>query len=320
MFKKSIDEITLSDIEDIVKAKIPESKTLDYKRELSFSGKGKEKKEKKFLEDIVAFANTLGGYIIYGIEESNGVPKKIVGFGVKDVDKNFRNIEDVLLKLESIIEDGIEPKIYGENPEERCKIKPIEIQDEKFVVIIKIPKSIYAPHRTIISKGGKFKKRGERKNIDMSYEELKTAFLKSGYLNSDRNLLKEFIETLPSTKGSIPFIKKHNMAGYPFKVSELKDLERFLEEWNNAEREFLDEDLEKLRKKLLTLVREYLAEIAGNTWPIPELPGYSAVPREWEIEQPKRFKDVVTKLHKLAGEIIETHQNLIRLGRKKLGI
>jgi len=76
--------------------------------------------------------------------------------------------------------------------------------------------------------------------------------------------------------------------------------------------------LEKLRKKLLSLSRDYLDELSRNTWLTS--PGFAAVPAEWEIEQPERFREVVSKLHQLAEDILNAHQSLIRLGRKKLGL
>ena len=313
MFDKPIDELTLSDIEALVDNKVPESQTLDYKLKLCLD---KDKDKKEFLADVVSFANTKGGYIIYGVREEGGVPVDIEGFELKDIDKNIKDIDKALLKIEELIENGIEPKIYGMEPEERCKVKAIKLQENKYVFVLRIPKSIYSPHR--VKTNGRFVKRGERKKYDMSYDELKAAFLGSEFVNADRELLKKFMETLPSTEGSIPFIKEHNMAGYSFEIARLEDLQKFVGEWDNAEHEFHDEELEKLRKKLLSLSRDYLDELSRNTWLTS--PGFAAVPAEWEIEQPERFREVVSKLHQLAEDILNAHQSLIRLGRKKLGL
>ena len=235
---------------------------------------------------------------------------------MKDIDGNIKDFDEAFLKIEQIIENGIEPKIYGIEQEERCKFKAIELQKDKYILILRIPKSIYSPHR--VKSSSKFFKRAERRRYEMSYDELRAAFLKSEFVNADRELLKKFMETLPSTKGSIPFIKEHNMAGWSFEWAKLSNLVKFVEEWDNAEHEFHDEELEELRKKLLSLSRDYLNELSVNTWLTS--PGRVAVPAEWEIEQPERFREVVSKLHQFAEDIWNLHQTLIRIGRRKLGL
>jgi broad specificity phosphatase PhoE len=57
--------------------------------------------------------------------------------------------------------------------------------------------------------------------------------------------------------------------------------------------------------------------IAIETFPA-DTPGWRSVPSEWEEEQPERFQRVVKKLHALAGEIVDLHADLVRVGRKHL--
>lgn len=73
---------------------LPESSTLEYKRELPSD----------FLEDIIAFANSNGGKIIYGVDEENGIPTEVVG--VEDADV-------LIQKIESSLRDRLEPKLTG---------------------------------------------------------------------------------------------------------------------------------------------------------------------------------------------------------------
>lgn len=134
----------------------------------------------------------------------------------------------------------------------------------------------------------------------------------------DNQLFQEFLEVLPSGGGSIEFISHFNMAGFAFDSKNLNDLRKFSYEWDNAEHEFADLDLEHLRKRLLAKIDEYLNYFALNTWPTST--GFQTVPPEWEIEQPQRFRETVSKLHDLAGTIVELHQDLVRLGRKRLRI
>ena len=65
LFNEPLNKLIIDNIKIIVQDKIPESRTLDYKRELPPQT---DAGNKELLKDISAFANTVGGYLIYGIE------------------------------------------------------------------------------------------------------------------------------------------------------------------------------------------------------------------------------------------------------------
>jgi len=134
---------------------------------------------------------------------------------------------------------------------------------------------------------------------------------------SDRRLFGKFKKVLPST-GSIAFIDKLNVDGSSFNPANLEDLDNFTTTWNNAEHEFIDKKLEKRRKRLLKLIKEYRLLVGGNTFRNHN--GTQTVPPEWEDEQPDRFNKTVELLHNKAGEVVDAHQQLIRAGRKKLEV
>ena len=134
----------------------------------------------------------------------------------------------------------------------------------------------------------------------------------------DRKLFEQFKNVLPSA-GSIHFIDEHNMAGFSFPRKMLEDLDRFYYEWNDAEHEFLDNDLELLRRELHKTIGEYLGLIATNTFATDNIER-STVPPEWEEKNPDRFFEVVGKLHDTAGKIVEQHQELVRTARQKLAV
>lgn len=136
--------------------------------------------------------------------------------------------------------------------------------------------------------------------------------------HSDIDLFEKFKATLPS-KGSISFIDEQNMAGFSWPSENLKQLEEFYHEWDDAEHEFFIKELESLRSKLHQLIGDYLGQIAVNTFPTKN-PEKQTVPPEWELENPKRFDEIINSLHKTAGEIVKTHQDLIRVGRRRLGV
>lgn len=135
---------------------------------------------------------------------------------------------------------------------------------------------------------------------------------------ADRELFQALKGTLPSN-GSISFINQQNMAGFSWPRHKLDDLRKFYYEWDSAEHEFLDPELEVIREKIHNLIGEYLDNIAINTFPANN-PDRQTVPPEWEENDPKHFFDVVQKLHETAGSIVRAHTELIRLARKKLAV
>lgn len=70
---------------------------------------------------------------------------------------------------------------------------------------------------------------------------------------NDIHLFGKFLEVLPS-KTSIEFLKQHDFL-LDFKIETLDPLRKFINEWDNAEHEFEDSELEELRKSLITRVR-----------------------------------------------------------------
>lgn len=130
-------------------------------------------------------------------------------------------------------------------------------------------------------------------------------------LQHDEKLFEKLINLLPSNS-VIRFLDQNNMAGFPFRDSELDPVRKFYYEWAVAENEFIDKNLELLKKSLHERIDNYLEIIAYQTWPLNSNLEFRSVPSEWELEQPDRFKKVVGELHKIAGEIVETHQNLVR--------
>src|SRR4051812_34530707 len=71
-----LEEITEAQLEFLVKAAARESRVLDYKREWRAQSASDQK---ELLLDFTSFANDEGGDIVYGVEEAEGAPVKIVG-------------------------------------------------------------------------------------------------------------------------------------------------------------------------------------------------------------------------------------------------
>ena len=161
--EKSINNITEDDLLLLITNSVRESKKLDYKKEL-ISNAREDKKE--FLADISSFANALGGYIIFGIEEDGGIAKNLEGLRIADCDAE-------ILRLDNLIRDGIEPRIFG------ISIRPLQLTNGNYVIIIYIPNSWSKPHVVDYDKHWRFYTRNSAGKNPLDYTEVKSLFFSS---------------------------------------------------------------------------------------------------------------------------------------------
>lgn len=191
MINKKFDSITIDDIIQLKDNAVQEGKTIEYKQILP-SGNDSDKKE--FLADTTSFSNTVGGDIIYGIKEDNGIPKGIIGVEVADIDSEVR-------RLDSIIRDGVEPRII-------THIKSIPISGSKVVLLIRVQQSWNKPHRVIFKGHDRFYARNSAGKYPLDTFELKNAFTESNMVEEKiRNFRSERVYSLMSEEAPIPFMK-----------------------------------------------------------------------------------------------------------------
>jgi len=100
MMLKPVGQITEDDINSLLTNGVPEL-TLEYKRDLPGTA---DADKREVLADVSTFANTQGGDLLYGIDEAAGIPTTITGIVSPDLDVE-------LLRLESLLRDGLEPRI-----------------------------------------------------------------------------------------------------------------------------------------------------------------------------------------------------------------
>ena len=139
---------------------VPEGKRIDYKEKLSI---GPDKDKKEFLADVTSFANTSGGYLIYGIIEDKGIAIELKGIHID-------NAEDEINKMENIIKQGVEPRIHN------VHIIAVELSNSNYAFVIKIGQSLNSPHRVTIKGHDKFYSRASSGKFPMDVSDLRTAF------------------------------------------------------------------------------------------------------------------------------------------------
>jgi hypothetical protein len=137
-------------------------------------------------------------------------------------------------------------------------------------------------------------------------------------VETDKHVHQLLLKLLPWGR-SISFISNNNFAGFAFEKKRLDDLLEFEYHCRNPAFEYIDPDLEGLRKTLLTQVDQFTQTLGENSFSSGN-PGWSSVPAEWEETQPDRFNRVVSALHDTARLIVTTYGDLIRTATRKLGI
>ena len=155
------DAISEADLQNLIVNAVAESSTLEFKRELpTWDSSGKH----EFLADVSAMANHHGGYILYGMKESEE------GFAAEIYPQNM-NADSECLRMMDILGGNLEPKLSG------CKARAIQISDGGMVVILSIPESWSKPHR-VKTNNHFFIREGARKR-QLEMPEIKMAFLNS---------------------------------------------------------------------------------------------------------------------------------------------
>lgn len=176
---KPFDEIGYDDIVQLVNQRLPESLFLDYKGDILQTGS--LPKAKDFGKDVSAFANTFGGWIIYGIATDE-----------KDEPKPIERDAIVGIKDQPALKESIESKILTSvAPKPYYRIKKInKPETDRCLILVYIPQSYNHVHMVISEKDNRFYKRYEYSSIPMDYYEIKKRFEDLGQTEKYR---KKFI-------------------------------------------------------------------------------------------------------------------------------
>ncbi len=135
--------------------------------------------------------------------------------------------------------------------------------------------------------------------------------------NADKVLFETFCKEFPSDGVTMRLLRERGY-GDIFSLPELDDIIVFLDKWNSADHEFQNKELEKSRKHLYDIVRQYKSELMRNSFSLPtDTRIFSIGPKDVPLDDSRRATSEF--LNGLGDSIIEEHQNLIRLGRRQLG-
>lgn len=156
-----LERVSEADLQRLITDGVRESRDLDFKRDAV--GDDRDAK-REFLRDVTSFANTAGGYLIIGMVESAGVADALIGLTARPPD-------DEKLRLESLIRDGVEPRLVG------IRIHEVMLSGVGYALVIKIPASWNPPHRVAFGNTNRFYARNSAGAYELSVEQLRSAFL-----------------------------------------------------------------------------------------------------------------------------------------------
>jgi len=126
-FDKSIEEITLEDLEKLVELKVAEGWFIEYKREFPSS--------EKISHSLAAFANSDGGWYFVGIEEgNNNAASKICGYPKIRLQQPKEHIRNIIVTHIS--------------PKPQFVSKTIDIDEDTQILIVYINKGLDTPYVT----------------------------------------------------------------------------------------------------------------------------------------------------------------------------
>ena len=161
MFLDNFSEVNADDIIDLINNKIPEQKTLEYKRQLPEKGNDLEKT--RLLQCVTSFANTDGGIIVFGLS----VNKEDDSIEVTGIDTPT---DSDFLSIQNMVKDKITPRI---NPPD---FRDLKINDKK-IYLMKIYQSYTKPH--FVNGNFVFYGRNSSGKYTLDITDIKNLFLES---------------------------------------------------------------------------------------------------------------------------------------------
>jgi hypothetical protein len=173
LFSKRLADVVPEDLQALIGNSIAEARDIEFK---STVGKS-DADRREFLADVSSFANATGGDLIIGINENSGVADSFAPIAPDAADAE-------ILRLESIIRDGLDPRIPG--VETRAVLTP---DGNGVVLVIRIPRSFAAPHMVTLGNLSRFYSRNSAGKHQLDVTEIRAAF---AFSDSARAALRAF--------------------------------------------------------------------------------------------------------------------------------
>jgi hypothetical protein len=183
---------TKADLERLIADEVQESLTLDYKASQSLGRSNNQRNE--LTKDVSAFANSAGGQIVYGIEESNRKPVRL--------DAGLTSAAITREWIEQTIDTNVHPRIEG------LTIRAIPLTENAFAYVLNIPAGVTrAPHQAL---DHKYYKRQNFQSVPMEDYEIRDIFRRAtnaelfATISFVGGLMVTDVDFIPGTDLSVP--------------------------------------------------------------------------------------------------------------------
>ncbi|MFO0875653.1 MAG: ATP-binding protein [Phycisphaerales bacterium] len=191
MINKPLDSIAQADVDALIAEQVSERRTLEFKAALPGNS---DDEKREFLADVSSFANSAGGDLLYGVAATDGVPTEARGLaGVnEDAEK---------LRLEAVIRDGLKPRV----PPIHVRFIPGFAVGP--VLLIRVPRSVAAPHMVIFKNLSRFFARSSAGKWQLDVDELRSAFAAGPDLAERmRTWHRNRVAIIASDQGPVPVV------------------------------------------------------------------------------------------------------------------
>ena len=185
--------LSMEDINQLISLCVEESINLDFKEAPALEKNDKKKAE--IAKDVSSFANSAGGYIVYGIKEDNHVADSLSFIDGNEITKEW---------LEQVIQTRIQRKIEG------LKVIPIRfnLDIRQSIYVIRIPESSQAPHMT---SDKKFYKRFNFEAVQMEEYKIRNLYNRKDRTKLIINNITTSIETEVENEGEPNEVEFHKL-------------------------------------------------------------------------------------------------------------
>ena len=135
----------------------------------------------------------------------------------------------------------------------------------------------------------------------------------------DIDLFNRFLIDFPSDGYSVPFLKDHDL-GNSYHDNCLKDINKFVNHWNNVEHHFLNEEIEAKRSELWEKCHSFVYLLASHSYNLHSGPVFSCVPDAYRgaWNYPAHVHEQLRELNDKATECHDLHQQFVMFARRKL--
>ncbi len=166
MIGRNITFIAKADIDALVADAVQEGRTLDYKAQLPGN---RDEDKREFLADVSSFANAAGGDIVFGVAEQKDADGRNTGVPT-DAHGLSCNPDQECLRMESLIRDGIQPRLPG------VQVTAIDGFADGPVLVLRIPRSWIGPHMVTFRNSSRFYSRTSAGKHQLDVMEIGEAF------------------------------------------------------------------------------------------------------------------------------------------------